>query len=165
MSVWGQVASGRRLVAAASMVLVGFAGAVVPDSAARAASGDQIPGAAAFQWADQEVVFAPAADGSLHHWAWRSGQGTLDDSWQGGPIVGKQTGLAYDNQQHVFARSLNDTLLHWSWNSADNKVVAQDWGAEADSNPAGGAVAQWHQTHRAGRRFAADTRNHLPVDR
>jgi hypothetical protein len=97
--------------------------------------GDPISGAASYQWGDQELVFTPSTDGTLHHWYWISGQGTRSDDWGGGPIVGKTTGFAWNDQEHVFARGANNHLLHWWWTANDGQMHYADWGGEAYSDP------------------------------
>jgi cell wall-associated NlpC family hydrolase len=99
------------------------------------ASTDEIAGAAAYRWGDQQLVFTPSSTGSLHHWYWIPGEGTEDDDWGGGTIVGKTTGFAYGDQEHVFARGPDNTLLHWWWTAGDGELHYADWHGEAYSDP------------------------------
>ena len=99
-----------------------------------AGGGDGIGGARAYQWGNQQLIFARGTDGALHHWYWIPDQGTKSDSW-GGTVVGEPTGFAYGNQEHVFARGPNNTLLHWWWIDDGSELHFADWGGEAYSDP------------------------------
>ncbi|MDX6235225.1 MAG: hypothetical protein QOG10_40 [Kribbellaceae bacterium] len=96
---------------------------------------DVVPGSAAFQWSNQEIVFAPSTTATMRRWNWTPGVGTVSADWGGGPIAGKPSGFAWNNQQHAVARGQDGKLLHWWWIDGETAPHYANWGGDAASDP------------------------------